>query len=125
MLYKISQYIKQEQFFDTQFPVMECYADTSKKKYGFFNKEEQQELFDYFFEQRESNLLYSFTFGNDSTLSETPVFSDIRDNIIEKLHTEIKGLLKIPKPSIEQCFDLLDYINSISQALDQDIIIKY
>ena len=122
---KVENYINQDKFTKQTLSNMFCYQDFSQQDESFFSYDEQIELFEYFIKKREERILFSFTFWNDYTLAKTPSFLQIQSIIKDTLSLKIEELFQKEQLAIEECFDFLDYVNSLSEVMDVDTILKY
>ncbi|WP_157159627.1 hypothetical protein [Brachyspira pilosicoli] len=128
MEYKVHQFINSNAFQKNTFPEIDCYLESFNLKKGHFNKKEQIELFDYFFNLRKRNILPYFTnylrFKLDIII-ESEIFYEIKSYIVEKLDEEIKLILEKSEVLENDIFNLFDYIVSICKETNKDIIIDY
>lgn len=128
MEYKVHQFINNNTFQKNKYPDIACYLESFNLKKGYFNKKEQLELFNYFFDLRKEGILPYFTnyfrFKSD-IITESEIFYEIKYDISEKLDNEIKLILEKSEMLENDVFNLFDYIVSIYKEKNKDIIIEY
>ncbi|MEI0611871.1 hypothetical protein [Brachyspira pilosicoli] len=128
MEYKVQQFINNNTFQKDKYPDIVCYLESFNLKKGYFNKKEQLELFNYFFDLRKEGVLPYFTNYyrfKSNIITESEIFYEIKYDISEKLDNEIKLILEKSEVLDNDVFNLFDYIVSIYKEKNKDIIIEY